>query len=110
MQAAGCGRDQGQEGLAVLQVVEAIFAHLAFGGVDEHAIRVRSMPKRSVATDVVAGAVELVDHGDVEDQVSLVGDVGIPNLEVTSSTPAAGGDIVALSAKARCANKLIHHG
>ena len=34
------------------------------------------MPKRSLATDVVAGAVELMDHDDVYDQMSLVGDVG----------------------------------
>ena len=34
------------------------------------------MPKCSLATDVVAGAVELLDHDDVYDQMSLVGDVG----------------------------------
>ena len=55
MQAAGGGRDHGQESLSVLQVVEAVvvleLVHLAFGGVDEHAIGVLSMPKRSVATD-----------------------------------------------------------
>ena len=28
-----------------------------------------------MATDVVAGAVKLVDHGDIQDQVSLVSDV-----------------------------------
>ena len=59
------------------------------------------MPKRSVATDVVAGAVERMDHGDVDDQVSLVADVGIPDLEVTTPSPAAGGDVlVCLSAHA----------
>ena len=84
MQTAGGRRDQGQESLFVLQVVEAVVVHLALGSVDEHAIGVLSMPKRSVATDVVAGAVELMDHGDVDDQVSLVGDVCIPNLEVAS--------------------------
>ena len=46
----------------------------------------------SVATDVVTGAVERMDHGDVDDQVSLVSDVCIPNLEVASPAPAAGGD------------------
>jgi len=51
MQAAGGRRDQGQESFSVLQVVEAVVVHLAFGGVDEHAIGVLSMPKRSVATD-----------------------------------------------------------
>jgi len=110
MQAAGGGRDQGQEGLSVLQVVEAVFVHLAFGGVDEHAIGILSMPKLTVATDVVAGAVELVDHGDVDDQVSLASDVGVPNLEVASPAPAACGDVAALGAKACCANKLVHHG
>jgi hypothetical protein len=30
-----------------------------------------------------------MDHGDVDDQVSLVGDVCIPNLEVASPSPAA---------------------
>ena len=89
MQAAGGGRDKGQEGLSVLQVVEAVFVHLAFGGVDEHAIGVRSMPKRSVATDVVAGTVELVDHGDVDDQVSLAGNVGVPTLILIISIIAA---------------------
>jgi len=64
-----------------------VVRHLAFGSVDEHSIGVLSMPKRSVATDVVAGAVELMDHGDIDDQVSLVGDVGIPNLEVASPSP-----------------------
>ena len=73
MQAAGGRRDQS---IFVLQVVEAVARHLALGSVDEHAIGVLSMPKRSMATDVVAGAVELMDHDDVYDQVSLVGDVG----------------------------------
>jgi len=62
MQAAGGGRDQGQESLSVLQVVQAVVRHLALGSVDEHSIGVLSMPKRSVATDVVAGAVELMDR------------------------------------------------
>ena len=48
MQEAGGRRDQGQESLSVLQVVEAVVVHLAFGGVDEHSIGVLSMPKRSV--------------------------------------------------------------
>ena len=87
MQAAGGRRDQGQESLSVLQVVEAVVRHLALGSVDEYAIGVLSMPKRSVATDVVTGAVELMDHGDVDDQVSLVSDVCIPNLEVASRLP-----------------------
>jgi len=51
-------RDQRQESLVVLQVVEAVVRHLVLGSVDEHAIGVLSMPRRSVATDVVAGAVE----------------------------------------------------
>jgi len=110
MQAAGGRRDQGQESLSILQVVEAVVLHLALGSVDEGAIGVLSMPKRSVATDVVAGAVELMDHGDVDDQVSLVSDVCIPNLEVASPSPAAGGDVATLGAKARCANDLLHHG
>jgi len=110
MQAAGGRRDQGQESLSVLQVVEAVVLHLALGSVDEGAIGVLSMPKRSVATDVVTGAVELMDHGDVDDQVSLVSDVCIPNLEVASPSPAAGGDVATLGAKARCANDLLHHG
>jgi len=37
-----------------------------------------------------------MDHGDVDDQVSLVADVGIPDLEVTTPSPAAGGDGVGL--------------
>ena len=101
---------QGQERLSILQVVEAVVLHLALGSVDEGAIGVLSMPKRSVATDVVTGAVELMDHGDVDDQVSLVSDVCIPNLEVASPSPAAGGDVATLGAKARCANDLLHHG
>ena len=101
---------KGQESLSILQVVEAVVLHLALGSVDEGAIGVLSMPKRSVATDVIAGAVERMDHGDVDDQVSLVSDVCIPNLEVASPSPAAGGDVAALGAKARCANDLIQHG
>ena len=46
MQAAGGRRDQGQESLSILQVVEAVVLHLALGSVDEGAIGVLSMPKR----------------------------------------------------------------
>ena len=108
MQAAGGRRDQGQESLSILQVVEAVVLHLALGSVDEGAIGVLSMPKRSVAADVITGAVERMDHGDVDDQVSLVSNVRIPDLEVTASSAAAGGDVVALGAKAR-SSKDIHH-
>ena len=87
-----------------LSVVEAVVLRLALGSIDEGAIGVLSMPKRSVATDVVTGAVEVMDHGDVDDQVSLVSDVCIPNLEVASPSPAAGGDVATLGAKARCAS------
>ena len=110
MQAAGGRRDQGQESLSVLQVVEAVVLHLALGSVDEGAIGVLSMPKRSVAPDVITGAVERMDHGDVDDQVSLVSDVCVPNLEIASPSPAAGGDVATLGAKARCANDLLHLG
>ena len=61
MQAAG------QESLSVLQVVQAVVRHLALGSINEHSIGVLSMPKRSVATDVVAGAVAL-------QRVPLLGD------------------------------------
>jgi hypothetical protein len=46
MQTARGGRDQGQESLSVLQVVQAVVRHLALGSVDEHSIGVLSMPKR----------------------------------------------------------------
>ena len=49
-----------------------------------------------------------LDHGNVDDQVRLVGDVCFPNPEVSAPFPAAGGDVAALGAKARCANDLIH--
>jgi len=42
--------------------------------------------------------------------VSLVSDVRIPDLEVTATSPAAGGDVVALGAKARSSKDLLHHG
>ena len=89
MQAAGGRRDQGQESLSILQVVEAVVLHLALGSVDEGAIGVLSMPKRSVATDVITGAVERMDHGDVDDQVSLVSDVCIFVLLKTRPVPAS---------------------
>jgi len=47
------------------------------------------MPKRSVATDVITGAVERMDHGDVDDQVSLVSDVCIFVLLKTRPVPAS---------------------
>ena len=87
MQAAGGRRDQRQERLVFLQVVETVLRNLTLGSVDEHAVGVLSMPRRAMATDVVAGAVELMDHGDIQYQVSLVSDVRIPDLEVTAPLP-----------------------
>ena len=107
VQAAGGRRDQGHESLPILHVVEAVVLHLALGSVDEGAIGVLSMPKRSVAADVITGA---VNAWTIDDQVNLVSDVCIPNLEVASPSPAAGGDVATLGAKARCANDLLHHG
>ena len=55
--------------------------------------RARAFGIRCASACTVAGTVELMDHGDVDDQVSLVADVGIPDLEVTTPSPAAGGDV-----------------
>jgi len=56
--------------------------------------RARAFGIRCASACTVAGTVELMDHGDVDDQVSLVADVGIPDLEVTTPSPAAGGDVL----------------
>ena len=52
-------RDQRQESLVFLQVVETVLRYLTLGSVDEHAVGFLSMPRRAMATDVVAGALTM---------------------------------------------------
>jgi len=64
-QAAGGRRNQGQESLFLLRVVEAVFIHLALGSVDEHAIGVLSMPNILTTTTSASMTTTLPDPPQV---------------------------------------------
>ena len=51
MQAAGGGRDQRQESIVFVLVVETVLRYRTLGSVDAHAVGVLSMPRRAMATD-----------------------------------------------------------
>jgi len=51
-----------QERLLLLKIVEALLANLAFGSIDEHTLGVLGVPRRAMATNVIAGAMQHVNH------------------------------------------------
>ena len=52
----------GKKGPIRIEEHAALLTHLP---ASKHAVGVLSMPRRAMATDVVAGAVEFIDHGDI---------------------------------------------